>query len=92
MIASALIQATNIEPMPENYTVSPYMVLMLVCDYAFSSEEATCTPPIIWLMRCTFGRNTAQCTLATLRLSCLRRAQRLNSKRLGRAVTDIVFG
>ena len=24
MIASALIQSTNIEPMPENYTVTPY--------------------------------------------------------------------
>ena len=61
----------------------PYMVLMLVCDYAFSSEAGDGTPPIIWLMRCTFGRNTALSNLATLRLSCRRRAQRLNSSGWG---------
>ena len=38
MIASALIQSTNIERCRKTYTVTPYMVLMLVCDYAFSSE------------------------------------------------------
>lgn len=92
MIASALIQATNIEPMPENYTVTPYMVLMLVCDYAFSSEAGDLYAADylvdalhVWAKYCAmhFGDPAA-----VLSQTCAA----FELKRLGRAVTDIVFG